>query len=89
MTDGGVLDRLLGAQPVFYSVISSAAEYQRQIFGVQAQQHNFVKNNGATDLFDKVICSRRISRWDLYTGSFCICYSVHRLLPIIFCWSDV
>ena len=46
MTDGGVLDRLLGAQPVLYSAISSAAEYQRQIFGVQAQQHNFVKNNG-------------------------------------------
>ena len=39
MIDGDVLDRLLNAQPVLYSAISSAAEYQRQIFGVQAKQH--------------------------------------------------
>ena len=46
MTDGGVLDRLLSAQPVLYSVASSAAEYQRQLFGVQAQQHVYVHNTG-------------------------------------------
>ena len=46
MTDGGALDRLLSAQPVLYSVASSAAEYQRQLFGVQAQQHVYVHNTG-------------------------------------------